>query len=147
MPKLTKALVAALMSATLTFFAAAQETTPKIKAVPIQPTSPASGQQMYTTYCAVCHGADGTGNGPAASALKAPPVDLTTLSQKNGGVFPTDHMYSVLQFGMNNPAHGSSEMPIWGDLLLTLHKTSPDSEMMVHQRIVNLTRYLKEMQK
>src|ERR1019366_10393602 len=103
---------------------------------PIQQTSAASGQQMYVTYCAVCHGADGRGNGPAARALKAPPADLTTLSQRNGGVFPENHVNSVLQFGSENPAHGSADMPIWGDLMLTLHAGSSNPDGQVRQRIV-----------
>jgi hypothetical protein len=43
-------------------------------------TNAASGQEMYTNYCAVCHGTDGKGGGPA-SALKAP-ADPTTLTGK-----------------------------------------------------------------
>ena len=84
------------------------QTTPVIKQVPVRPTSPASGKQMYTTYCAVCHGVDGKGNGPAAAALKDPPTNLVQLSRDNGGKFPDTHIYSVLQFGMENPAHGSA---------------------------------------
>ena len=32
----------------------AQETAKEVKHVPIKPTSAASGQEMYKTYCAVC---------------------------------------------------------------------------------------------
>ncbi|MGA1982072.1 MAG: cytochrome c [Acidobacteriaceae bacterium] len=149
MPKLIKAaLLAGLMSAIFLGFAQQPTpTTPKIKTVPIQPTSPTSGQQMYATYCAVCHGADGRGNGPAAPALGTPPTDLTALSRKSGGVFPADHIFAVLKFGLKNPAHGSAEMPIWGDLMLTLDRNSPNSAVVVHERIVNLTSYLQQMQK
>jgi mono/diheme cytochrome c family protein len=139
------ALMAGLTSAAL--FGMAQQAKPKVSDVPIQQTSAASGQQMYVTYCAVCHGGDGKGNGPAAQAMKVPPVDLTTLSQKNGGVFPTNHVNSVLQFGVENPAHGSADMPIWGDLMLTLHAGSSNPDVQVHQRIANLTDYLKKIQK
>ena len=52
-----------------------------IKHVPVKVTSAASGKEMYVSYCAVCHGTDGKGNGPAASALKTPPTDLTMLSK------------------------------------------------------------------
>jgi mono/diheme cytochrome c family protein len=102
---------------------------------------------MYSTYCAVCHGIDGTGLGPAAPALKTAPPDLTMLSRKNGGAFPEEHIYSILKFGTKAPAHGSAEMPIWGDLMMTLNQSGPDSDVVVHQRIVNLTNYLKQIQK
>ena len=127
-------------------FSAAQQPVPKIKNVPIQRTSPTSGEQMYTTYCAVCHGSSGVGNGPAAPALKVPATDLTTLTQKHGGAFPADRIQSVLKFGTETPAHGSSEMPIWGNLMSTLHG-GPDNATVVHLRIVNLTNYLKQIQK
>jgi mono/diheme cytochrome c family protein len=52
---------------------------------------------MYASYCAVCHGANATGNGPAQSALKIPATDLTTLAQKNGGKYPGLHVSSVLR--------------------------------------------------
>jgi mono/diheme cytochrome c family protein len=139
------ALLAGLIN--FTAFGAAPQSAPTLKNVPIQHTSPASGTQMYTTYCAVCHGPNGLGNGPAASALKVQPTDLTTLSQKNGGKFPSSHVGTVLQFGVNNPAHGSADMPVWGTLLGSLHGSSPDNANEVHQRIVNITTYLQQMQK
>jgi predicted CxxxxCH...CXXCH cytochrome family protein len=125
----------------------AQQATPKVNNVPIQQTPVWSGEQMFSTYCAVCHGVKGTGNGPAARSLKVAPPDLTALKQKNGGVFPANHVAAVLQSGVENPAHGSAEMPIWGNLMLTLHSGSPDAPLMVHQRITNLTDYLKMIQK
>lgn len=146
MPKYFPILLIAgiLSTASLGF---AQQTTPKIKEVPIQPTSAASGQQMYATYCAVCHGTDGRGGGPASLALKTAPPDLTALSQKNGGIYPADHVASVLKFGAPAPAHGTAEMPIWSDLMLSLHSDNPKSTMLVQQRVRNLTDYLKQIQR
>ena len=70
----------------LGMFAMAQESAPQqdkvIKHVPVKATNAASGQEMYTNYCAVCHGTDGKGGGPAASALKEAPADLTALTGK-----------------------------------------------------------------
>ena len=68
------------------------QTSTQIKQVPVKETSPASGKQMYSTYCAVCHGADGRGNGPAAVALKEHPTDLVQLAKENGGKFPGSHI-------------------------------------------------------
>lgn len=137
-----------LFSATAAaFIGVAQQPTTTIKKVPIKPTSVASGQQMYTTYCAACHGANGTGNGPAAPALKVPATDLTTLSQKNNGSFPEAHVAAVLRFGVENPAHGTADMPVWGNLMETLGPASANKQEAVQQRISNLTDYIKQMQK
>ena len=124
----------------------AQQPAPVVKNVPIQPTPAGSGEQMFASYCAVCHGADGRGSGPVALSMKTPPANLTALSQKNGGVFPTNHVNSVLRFGIENPAHGSAVMPIWGNLFETLHPTSGDEAMQARLRITNLTNYLKAIQ-
>ena len=122
------------------------QTTPIIKEVPVRPTSPASGKQMFNTYCAVCHGVDGKGSGPAATALKVQPTNLVQLAKENGGKFPDAHIYSVLQFGMENPAHGSKDMPVWGPALRSLDRGSPSPEMAEHQRLANQTNYLKSIQ-
>jgi mono/diheme cytochrome c family protein len=37
----------------------------------------ARGEQLFQTYCMVCHGTDGKGTGPAAKGLPHPPADLT----------------------------------------------------------------------
>jgi mono/diheme cytochrome c family protein len=118
-----------------------------VNPVPIRPTSPASGQQIYTTYCAACHGATGAGNGPAARALKTTPADLTLLSQRNHGAFPTPRVMSVLQFGVPTPAHGTAEMPIWSNLMLGLNPDQRRSSGEIQQRLSNLTDYLKKLQK
>ena len=79
----------------------------EIKHVPIKSTSPASGSEMFQTYCAVCHGKDGRGEGPAASALKVPASDLTALAQKNGGKYPSMKVVSTIRGEEAMPAHGS----------------------------------------
>ena len=125
----------------------AQQPKPEIKNVPLQQTSATSGPQMYIMYCAACHGIKATGDGPAAQALKTRPVDLTLLSERNNGIFPTNHVMSVLQLGVANPAHGSAEMPIWGDLFLSLNSSSRSAPALVRQRVFNLTTYIKQIQK
>jgi mono/diheme cytochrome c family protein len=128
----------------LAVFAMAQQSAPEIKHVPVKPTNPASGQEMFTNYCAVCHGTDGTGNGPAASALKVAPSDLTTLAQKNGGKYPAMHVSSVLRGEAELPAHGNKDMPVWGPLFRHLSQ-GHDAE--VQQRIANLNQYIESLQK
>lgn len=76
----------------------------------------ASGKTTFMNYCASCHGLEGTGDGPAASALKPPPTDLTTLLKKNQGKYPAGFVAAVLKFGRNLAAHGSPDMPVWGSV-------------------------------
>lgn len=114
-----------------------------VKHVPVKPTSAASGKEMFTSYCATCHGTDGKGNGPAASALKMPPSDLTLLSQKNGGKFPSLHVGAVLRGEATLPAHGSKDMPVWGPLFWHM---SQGHSAEVQQRVTNLTKYIESLQ-
>jgi hypothetical protein len=122
----------------------AQQSGPMIKVVPLQRTSVTDGKQMYGKYCATCHGATGIGNGSAAPALKTPPANLTMLTSNNNGAFPVDKVDAELRFGVTNPAHGSSDMPIWGDLLSTISPYGGDQAKL---RIRNITDYLKTLQK
>jgi mono/diheme cytochrome c family protein len=114
-----------------------------IKHVPIKATSPVSGKEMYTNYCAVCHGTDGKGGGPAASALKVPPTDLTLLSKNNGGKYPALKVTSAIRGEAALPAHGSKEMPVWGALFFNM---SGGHQSEVQQRVTNLTQYIETLQ-
>ena len=123
--------------------AAPQAAKPEIKHVPATYTDPSSGKEMYTAYCASCHGADGKGDGPAAAALKMPPANLTTLAARNGGIFPTAHVAADLQGGTMTPAHGNKAMPVWGPIFMAMGGQSA-AEMQL--RIRNLTNYLESIQ-
>lgn len=141
--------VAAVLAA-FALLAVAQQTQPQdqstekvIKHVPVKPTSPASGEEMYVNYCAVCHGRDGKGGGPAASALKTTPTDLTKLAASNDGKYPSMHVSSVIRGEANLPAHGSKDMPVWGPLFWRM---SQGHEGEVQQRIANLNSYIESLQ-
>jgi mono/diheme cytochrome c family protein len=123
--------------------AAAQQTT--VKHVAPKPTSAASGQQMYVEYCASCHGRSGKGDGPAATALKTAPANLTTLAAQNGGKFPDDKVMESIKAGPSVPAHGSQEMPVWGPIFSRMSSSkNPDTE--VQMRAHNLAEYIKSLQ-
>jgi mono/diheme cytochrome c family protein len=115
----------------------------EVKHVPIQRTSAASAQEMFTTYCAVCHGKDAKGNGPAANALKVLPADLTMLAKKNGGKYPSERVASTIRGDVDVPAHGTREMPIWGNLF---YHMSQGHQAEVQLRIANLNRYIESLQ-
>lgn len=116
---------------------------PTVKHVSITNTSPSSGKEMFNNYCAVCHGSDGRGTGPAATALKATPADLTMLAQKNGGKYPSAHVASVLRGQAALPSHGSADMPIWGPLFSSISQGHQDQ---VQQRTANLVDYIETLQ-
>lgn len=142
MRKSLTVVIVALVFAVIAF--AQDQSKTQIKHVPIKATSAASGSEMYKNYCASCHGADAKGNGPAASALKAPPTDLTSLAQKNGGKYPAMKVASILHGEETLPAHGSKEMPIWGNLFWSL---SGGHQAEVQQRVANLNQYVESLQK
>lgn len=131
--------VAAVLAASLSF---ADQSQSKV-VIPVNKTSPTDGRQMYTNYCAACHGVDGKGNGPAASSLKARPTNLTELQKDNHGKFPDTHIVAILQFGADVPAHGSATMPIWGPILGTMNQQNAQEKQL---RISNLSRYLESIQ-
>jgi mono/diheme cytochrome c family protein len=121
----------------------AQQTPPTVKHVPVTNAPSNSGKAMFQNYCAVCHGNDAKGDGPAASALKTPPPDLTMLAQKNGGKYPSAHVASILRGQASPPSHGTQEMPVWGPLFTSL---SQGNEGQVQQRIANLVGYVGTLQ-
>ena len=44
------------------------------------------GKELFAEKCAICHGADGKGNGPAAAAFSKPPADFTNPGFWQGDV-------------------------------------------------------------
>jgi len=139
MPRTTIPWIALLVAFTALAFAQK----PVIKKAPAAQTSPASGKEMYWSYCAVCHGTGGKGDGPAAPALKIPPPDLTTLAHRNQGKYPEGRVYQAIKGDAILPAHGSKDMPIWGPVFRSLSK---DDQAVVQLRISNLTKYIESLQ-
>jgi mono/diheme cytochrome c family protein len=117
---------------------AAQAQTVKKEA--IKPTSAADAKQMFDSYCAVCHGKDGKGGGPAAKALTKAPADLTKLSARNSGTFPAVHVQRFIEGSDEVPAHGTRDMPMWGELFRSLNRDTAQI------RVAALTDYIKGMQ-
>jgi mono/diheme cytochrome c family protein len=134
----------AIILAVMSMASAQDQPKTEIKHVPIKQTSAASGVEMYKSYCAVCHGVDGKGNGPAAEALKTPPTDLTTLASRNGGKYPALKVTAIIRGEETLAAHGTKEMPIWGNLFWSM---SGGHESEVQQRVTNLNRYIESVQK
>lgn len=71
-----------------------------------------NGAAMFAEYCAVCHGAGGTGyDGPPRDWT--PPPDLTTLARRNGGTFPQLEILSTID-GLERHGDPHAVMPEFG---------------------------------
>jgi mono/diheme cytochrome c family protein len=99
------------------------------------------GKREYDAACASCHGFTGRGDGPLKEELKGRVSDLTVLARNNNGVFPFDRVYQIIDGREQVKAHGSREMPVWGNSF-RLH----DTESSAPSRIKALTEYLYRLQ-
>jgi mono/diheme cytochrome c family protein len=112
-----------------------------IKRVPVTASATMDGHEMFDHYCAVCHGKDAKGTGPAADALKKAPADLTQIARKAGGKFPELHVTRVIKGDDVVGAHGNRDMPIWSDLFRSL-RNNDDANL----RVNALMRYIETIQ-
>jgi mono/diheme cytochrome c family protein len=120
-----------------------QEAPKKINKVATAYTTPSSGPEMFYSYCAPCHGRDGKGAGPAASALKMAPADLTQLAAKNGGKFPVLRVQQYIRGEAELSSHGSRDMPMWGEIFRTM---GSGQEMIANMRVKNLGDFVGGLQ-
>jgi|SRR5271169_34717 len=143
--RVMKFITLAVILVAISAFAVGQQaqTPPTVKHVPITNAPPNSGKEMFNSYCAVCHGTDGKGNGPAASAMKTTPTDLTALATKSGGKYPSAHVAAVIRGQGTMPSHGNQDMPVWGPLFSSI---SQGHEAQVQQRTANLVEYIETLQ-
>lgn len=78
-----------------------------------------------------------------ASQLRPAPPDLTQFTRRNGGTFPRERVYRIID-GRDVSVHGSGDMPVWGDVFKTLPGgSSPNA---VKARIDAIVKYLEGIQ-
>ena len=122
----------------------------EIKQVPLtwQQAAITDGGELYLELCAVCHGKSGSGDGPAASALKKPVPDLTALAAKHDGIFPRQAVQDSIAGESRVVSHGTVDMPIWGQVFADVRPDWKEfrREALARQRIYNLTEYLATIQ-
>ena len=103
---------------------------------------PLEGARIFRTHCASCHGVNGNGDGPVAPALKTKVPQLTTLTKRNGGTFPTGRVRSIIAGDKVPIPHGSREMPVWGPIF---HRIEYDQDL-GYVWLQNVTEYLNTIQ-
>jgi hypothetical protein len=75
-----------------------------------------SAEADFRMSCSSCHGEDGRGGGSKAFGLSVEPPDLTTLTARNGGVFPRERLRRIIDGREDIKLHVDREMPVWGEL-------------------------------
>jgi mono/diheme cytochrome c family protein len=116
----------------------------KVQQVSATPSRSIEGADLFVEYCAVCHGKDARGGGPAAEALKKAPADLTQISRRNGGQFPKIKVQQFVKGENVVTAHGSRDMPTWGTVFRSFEPMQ--SGALGELRVVNLVNYLEQIQ-
>ncbi len=105
----------------------------------------AAGKARFMESCAVCHGVQGTGDGPYAKLLNKTPANLTLLAQNNSGEFPFNAVFDSIDGRGPSGAHGTRDMPVWG--AQWKGSTALGAETAVRGRILETIIYLRSIQK
>lgn len=109
--------------------------------------TPDTGAEDFAAYCSACHGAAGQGDGELAGSLAKKPADLTGLSKRNKGAFPTTRV--MAQIWGYAGAKGRGIMPDFGPLLegeMVPYDGGDGIETPTPVRLVQLAEYLKVLQ-
>lgn len=81
------------------------------EAAAVETPNPLIGRNLYYSYCLVCHGTEGSGNGPIAKSMDIAPADLTSSTYQEQSL---DDLAALI--GGYRP-EGSSPMPNWSVVL------------------------------
>lgn len=101
---------------------------------------------MYLRYCGACHGPKAEGDGVAATVLQPKPANLTTIARRHDGTFPSAAITAFIDGTKPLPAHGSSEMPVWGEILRE-EPGGSGSNAVIQSKLILITEYLRSLQK
>jgi len=102
-----------------------------------------TGKADFQNYCAQCHGENGKG-GKEVDIIGP---DLTLLSRKNGGKFPFQEVYEVVDGRKQAAAHKRLlDMPLWGVYFRPQGVSEGASEAKVKSRITDLVSYIQSLQ-
>jgi mono/diheme cytochrome c family protein len=104
--------------------------------------------ELFDRLCASCHGLDGHGDGPVAAQLIVRPPDLTTLARRHAGKFPREYVVDVLSGERRIRAHGTREMPIWGQRLVPAESPGAAAAQLEQARLITaLADYVQSLQR
>ncbi len=109
---------------------------------------PSDGRSLFMENCAVCHGADGKGDGQMARAMSVAPKNLTLIKVRHGNVFPRAKVMSIID-GYARSDRSASWMPEFGALLegdLVPYDSGDGKPTPTPRKLVALAEYLESIQ-
>ena len=109
-----------------------------------QSTSAQTGDYLFRTYCAACHGTSARGDGPLADSMRKRPANLTEIAKRNKGVFPTEEVRRMVDGRQPVKGHGGPDMPVWGDVFA--RSVDGGDPAIVQARIKALVAFLEGIQ-
>lgn len=102
------------------------------------------GGETFRTYCATCHGTSARGDGPLAESMRRKPANLTEIAKRNGGAFPSELVFKIIDGRQPVRGHGGPDMPAWGDAFTRSREAG--AEERVKSVIQSLVDYLESIQ-
>jgi mono/diheme cytochrome c family protein len=106
----------------------------------------AAGRASYMRYCASCHGVDADGRGYVAPALAQPPTALKDLGAGNDTSLLVDRLVRSIDGRKVVTAHGTREMPVWGERFEDIKPEGAPRERAVQARINAIVAYILSIQ-
>jgi len=105
-----------------------------------------TGEELYMRHCAACHGEQGKGDGPVASAIARPVPDLTQITVRYDGQFPRQMLKNIIDGRWRIDAHGTQQMPVWGYEFWITEGAGDFSEVRVSRMLDRLVAHLESIQ-
>jgi mono/diheme cytochrome c family protein len=105
-----------------------------------------AGEAAFMQRCASCHGVAGLGDGPVASVLFEQPPDLRRIALRRGGHFDRDAVAERIEGRSLPAAHGTSEMPVWGERLTAEYEHYVGRDEMIAATLDSIVAYLETVQ-
>jgi mono/diheme cytochrome c family protein len=101
------------------------------------------GAALFLSYCVLCHGRDGKGEGALVDKLKQMPPDLTTIAQRRG-TFDRELMHKIVAGVEDVPGHSTGDMPAWFETFKTSEKIT--DEKVLDEKIGHIVAYMETIQ-
>lgn len=118
-------------------------------AVPAPLLAETAGETDFQTFCAMCHGDGGKGDGSMAGMLINGAPDLTQLAANNNGTFPQVYVVEIIDGRSDLRGHEGKMMPLFGQVFTDVFgEAAPyfNTAEYTRQRILGLAAYIESLQ-